>query len=88
MKRRLHQAALTEMMLAFTREQAFAKKIFGSFQAAAFDKIPLMRHQHILDVFRLIEEITLQAGKIEMDNITIFLGEVLKEADRVTAKCE
>jgi hypothetical protein len=46
----------------------------------------MMRDQNILNVFGLIEEVTLQTSKLEANDITVFLSRALEEADRVASE--
>jgi hypothetical protein len=44
MKRRLAEAALAAMCIAFAVEQSFAQKLSGDIPSTSFDELAMMRH--------------------------------------------
>jgi hypothetical protein len=65
-KRRLHQAALAQVQLALAGQQAIAQQPARHLQGAALDEAAMMRHQHILDQLRMVDQIEVQPPGLHM----------------------
>ena len=88
MKHRLHQAALTQVEIALTGEQALAQQQTRALQRASFGKLAGAGDQQVFDVIGMIEQEEALAAAAEINDIAVALRQLSHILERIAAQRE
>jgi len=86
-KRGLHHAALADVELAFTREQAVAENPTRALQHQALDELALLVHQQFADKVRMIDDVEPLGTHPRVHDVTM-TRDLAEEADGITPQQE
>ena len=82
-ERRLREPALAPMQIAFARQQPFAEQLFRALERTPFLEQPRARHQHVLDVVRMVQQHEPLRADPEADDVAILAREPRERAEPV-----
>jgi hypothetical protein len=85
MERRLNEAALMAVQRSVARQQPVTEELARASERSPFDEAMLVRHEHLLDVVRMVQEIDTQRREPDMHDVALFGADAKHERKRIAA---
>src|ERR1035438_1029110 len=79
----LRRQPLGAMSGTFTSDHALAQQHLGPLHGALIDEVVVLHHQHLPDVFGMVQENDVMRPDLVVSDITIGLSQVLKDRKSV-----